>query len=88
MDQLEGLYKEVAKMMVICFFDFNDFLNILFGKGIHEVGTDHLSPVARKVIHNGKNTVRENVKDRQGKESKHPGKPIYNIKTDGFHFPY
>jgi hypothetical protein len=88
MDQFEGLDKEVAKMMVVGFLNFYDFLNILFGKGIHEVGSDHLSPVARKVIHNRKNTVRENVKDRQRQECKHPGKPKYNIKTNGFHFLY
>jgi hypothetical protein len=87
MDKFEGLDEEVAKMMVVCFFDFYDFLNILFGKGIHKVGTDHLSPVARKVIYKRKNTVGQNVKDRQGQESKYPGKPINNIKTDGFHFP-
>jgi hypothetical protein len=86
MDQFEGLYKEVAKMMVVCFFDFYDFLNVLFRKGIHKVCTDHLSPVTREIIHNRENTVRENVKDRQGQESKYPGKPINNIKTDGFHF--
>jgi hypothetical protein len=86
MNQFEGLDKEVAKMMVICFFDFNDFLNILFGEGIHKIGTDYLSPVAWKVIHKWKNTVGENVKDRKGQESKYPGKPINNIKTNGFHF--
>jgi hypothetical protein len=86
MNQFEGLDKEVAKMMVICFFDFNDFLNILFGKGIHKVGTDHLSSVAREVIYDRKNTVGQNVKDRQGQKSKCPGKPINNIKTNGFHF--